>query len=224
MRRVSHTISSRFTDLQSYSSFPLFSDGWFDDVLNDGTELTWSVSDSACDGDIAVRKYWDIRTQNSGRPHGLVGCRCSDASIAVAMIAGLEEVPQVSPSSTSDKLSDTTKYPFFSRVISSEEPYALVSMLRSFGWSRVTILSTDTSYGKDQANEFRRLWLNKHNDSSGMWEGEVAYSHTILLNPNDTVNEAVCQTGRLLVCLRTTQLSIRESSCLLLTTSMHIIF
>ncbi len=163
--------------------------------MNDGTELTWSVADSACDGDIAVRKYWEIRTQNRGRPHGLVGCRCSDASIAVAMIAGLEEVPQVSPSSTSDKLSDTTKYPFFSRVISSEEPYALVSMLRSFGWSRVTILSTDTLYGKDQENEFRRLWLNKHNDSSGMWEGEVAYSHTILLNPNDTVNEASVKQG-----------------------------
>jgi hypothetical protein len=173
------------------SSFPIVvSDGWFDDVLNDGTELTWSISDSACDGDIAAREYWDIRTQNGGRPHGLVGCRCSSASIAVARIAGLEEVPQVSPSSTSGKLSDTAKYPFFSRVISSEESSALVSMLRSFGWNRVTILATDTAYGKDQANEFRRLWLKQHNDSSGMWKGEVAYSHTILLDPDGTVNEA----------------------------------
>lgn len=63
-------------------------------------------------------------------------------------------------------------------------------MFRSFGWSRVSILTTDTAYGKDQANEFRRLWLGKHTDSSGTWEGEVPHSHTILLNPNGTVNEA----------------------------------
>lgn len=166
-------------------------DGWHDNVLNDGTTLEWSVSDAACDATIAARQYWDIRTRNGGKkPHGVVGCRCSSASIAVATIAGLEEVPQVSPSSTSDKLSDTEKYPFFSRVISSEESFALVSLFRAFGWSRVTILTTDTSYGKDQANKFRSLWLGRHNDTSGMWEGEIPYSHTILLNPNGTVNEA----------------------------------
>jgi len=165
------------------------SDGWFDDVLDDGTVLEWTIADDDCDATTAARAYWDLRTQNGGKPHGIVGCRCSDASIAVARIAGLEEVPQISPSSTSPTLSNTEEFPFFFRVISAQETPALVSMLRSFGWSRVSILATNTQYARDYSTEFERLWVGRHKDSSGTWEGDVAYSHTISLDSDGSVNE-----------------------------------
>ena len=163
--------------------------GWHDDVLGDGTVLESAIANSACDDTTAARAYWDLRTQNDGPPHGVVGPRCSGSCIAVAQIAGLEQVTQVSPSSTSSKLSDKTKYPFFSRVVSAEETKGLVSMLRSFGWNRVTVLNTDTEYGNDLSTEFRSLWEGEHEDSSGTWKGEVAYSHAIKIDPDFSVNE-----------------------------------
>lgn len=165
------------------------SDGWFDDVFNDGTIIDWSVMNSACDATFAVRAYWDLRTQNVGKPHGIVGCRCSSASVAVARIAGLEQVPQNSPSSTSARLSNKEEFPFVFRVISAEETSATISMLRSFNWDRLTVLTTDTQYGKDQTTEIVEKWSGKHNDASGSWEGEIAYSHTITLNPDGSVND-----------------------------------
>lgn len=154
------------------------SDGWFDEVLNDGTVLEYEIADSACRATYAARAYWNLRTRHGGKPHGIVGCRCSSASIAVARIAGLEEVPQNSPTSTSARLSNTEEFPSFSRVISADATHALISMLRYFGWGRVTILATDTQYGKDQATEFRHLW-----------KGDIAFSHTITLNPDGSINE-----------------------------------
>ena len=61
-------------------------------------------------------------------------------------------------------------------------------MLRKFGWQRVTILATDTVYAKDTVNEFRRLWVGQHHDEDD-WTGEVAYSDTIRINEDGTVNQ-----------------------------------
>ena len=118
----------------------------------------------------------------------MIGCRCSGASIAVARIAGLEQVPQVSMGSTSKKLSDKEEFPFFSRVTSSLEANALISLLRHFDWDRVTILRTDTQYASDLSTEFERLWIGDHSDDTGAWTGSVPYSHTIVINENDEVN------------------------------------
>jgi hypothetical protein len=60
------------------------SDGWNDDILNDGTVLKWKVADTKCDGTAAARAYWDLRMENGGVPvHGIVGARCSGASITL---------------------------------------------------------------------------------------------------------------------------------------------
>jgi len=88
-------------------------DGWFDDLFLDGAQLVGRVSDAGCDPDIAVGEYWELQN-NWGRPlSGVVGCRCSGASMAVARVAGLQDVPQVSMASTSSKLSDSEKFPTF---------------------------------------------------------------------------------------------------------------
>ena len=54
-------------------------------------------------------------------------------------------------------------------------------MLHALKWQRVTILATDTTFSKDLVNEFRRLWVQER-------DGEVAYSDTIRINADGTVN------------------------------------
>lgn len=147
-------------------------DGWHDDVLLD-TEIRYSIGDAACDADKAVAAYWNLRPM-----HAVVGCRCSGASAAVARIAGLEGVPQISPVSTSSKLDN---YPLFSRTVAPDdergEVGAVRSMLQAFGWNRVHILSTDTPFAKDIATDFRKLW-----------QGEIASSATFTFTANGDID------------------------------------
>lgn len=167
-------------------------DGWQDDILVNGTYLEWDVKNTACDGTTASRAYWADRTDNNGvPPHGLVGCRCSAASISSARVAGLEGVPQVSPASTAKDLSDKSEYPFFARTVSSNlfETKAIVAMLRGFNWDRVSILQTDTVFSTGLSTSFQQLWTGKHIDKSGVWEGDIAYSHSIVINQDETVDE-----------------------------------
>jgi len=170
-------------------------DGWHDDIFMDpiegGTILDYSIEDSRCNGPAAAKAYWSLRDDGTP-PHGVVGCRCSSASAAVAQIAGLEGVTQISPVSTSAKLSDKGDFPFFSRLASPDnengEVGAMVSMLRHFGWSRVTLIGTDTQFAKDYALEFSKLWIGKHDDIE-TWEGEIAYSSTVILDLNGIVDD-----------------------------------
>jgi ABC-type branched-subunit amino acid transport system substrate-binding protein len=76
-------------------------DRMWDGILTDTTVEAVSV-DSGCDENRAARAYWSIR--GWGQPlHGIIGCRCSGASMAVARVAQLEQVPQMSFSSTSPR-------------------------------------------------------------------------------------------------------------------------
>lgn len=68
-------------------------------------------------------------------------------------------------------------------------------MLRHFGWDRVSILSTDTQFAKDFSTELQSLWVGMHNDDSGEWLGDLAYSHTVIINDNGTVNEDSVRQG-----------------------------
>lgn len=202
--------------------------------------IDYSVTNSACDEATASRAYWKTRTvstttstadktNSSGTPsllqlcrqrrrhlQGIVGARCSGASVAVARIAGLEHVPQISPASTSSRLSNADDFPYFNRVVAPDndrgEVGALVAVLRGFGWDRVTILATDTTFASDLANEFRNLWVGDHygqygednrdndhgyvfdDDNIGpreyYWRGSVAASPIVRLQADNTVDAA----------------------------------
>jgi Receptor family ligand binding region len=134
------------------------------------TVLYHAIANDNCDDTTASRAYWDLRHEtnnynttivkynttndrNSGilnqmtvpqRMHGIVGSRCSGASIAIARLAGLEEIPQVSPVSTSARLSNDDEFPYFSRLAAPDSTRgqvgALVALLNLFGWERVAAL------------------------------------------------------------------------------------
>jgi poly [ADP-ribose] polymerase 10/14/15 len=184
----------------------LYNEGFFDYEMNTGNqimsrreyELYYQLADSNCDETQVIRAYWDLRTKNGGRPmDGVVGARCSGASLSLATVTDVENVPQVSPSSTSTKLSDDYKYRTFSRVVAPEdengEAGAMVALLRAFGWDKVAILTTDRQFAKDWDTSLRRLFAGNQLDSSGTgqssWFGEVTYSDSIRLNSSGFVDE-----------------------------------
>lgn len=109
---VEHLLYTTFSMLNDHS------DGWFDDILDDGTSLTWNLRDSACDGTTAIRNYWGLREEFGGPPNAVVGCRCSESTQAVAMVGDLDHVPQISPSATLPVLSDKHAFPYFLRTAS----------------------------------------------------------------------------------------------------------
>ena len=162
--------------------------GWWNVILN-GTEIVSTIRDANCAEKKAVDEYWSLREW--GQPlHGVVGGRCSGASAAVARIAGLENVPQVSPSASSSRLSNADDYSSFFRLVAPDDSRgqvgALVTLLRSFDWDRVSVISTDTPYAKDLATQFGTAWVGYHNatgatDAERAWTGETPYAHTISL-------------------------------------------
>lgn len=154
--------------------------------------LKHDLKDSRCDESTAVQQYWALRTENGLQPpHGIIGARCSGASTSLARISGLEAVPQLSPSSNSAKLT-SGEFPFFSRLVAPNdergEVGAVVALLRSFEWDTVNTLVTDTQFAKDFVTEFQKKWVGVHNDESGNWFGNIAYSDQIRLTENDEVD------------------------------------
>ena len=158
-------------------------DGWYDDVLTDAT-LNYTMSDSACDPDVATRAYLNM-TRSGNAPDAIFGCRCSGASVAVARLAAVENIPMLSPASSSTKLSNKDEYPTFSRLFAPDDDTgqvgALISLLRSFGWDKISVINTDTQFTKDIALELSSAWKGEHfgNDP---FVGEIAYADTIKLD------------------------------------------
>ena len=160
------------------------SDGWYDDLLPNAT-LTYSLHNSSCDQDEAVQAYLNV-TRESTQLHGIIGCRCSGPSMAVARLCSLEDIPIVSPTATSGKLSDKEVYGMFSRLAAPDNEKgqvgALVALMRSLGWSRISIINTDTQYTRDIALELSSAWkrVRANKDPFGEpFQGEVAYTDTI---------------------------------------------
>ena len=92
--------------------------GW--DVLPPFQNMSVShqLENGACDETTAARQYWKLRTRNGHRPmHGLLGARCSGASMTLARLSGLERVPQLSPVSNAAQLSNDQEFPYFSRLV-----------------------------------------------------------------------------------------------------------
>lgn len=93
------------------------------DSSNNSNNLSLEVAleNSDCDETIAMRKYWKIRTelleQKKPPMHGIIGTRCSGASMSLARISSLENVPQLSPASNTVQLSNADEFPLFSRLV-----------------------------------------------------------------------------------------------------------
>lgn len=71
----------------------------------------------------------------------------------------LFKIPQISYASTAPELSDDRRYDFFSRVVppDSFQAQAMVDIIRAMGWSYVSTIASEGSYGEKGVEAFTQL-------------------------------------------------------------------
>ncbi|KAI8503835.1 glutamate receptor [Branchiostoma belcheri] len=72
-------------------------------------------------------------------------------------------IPQISYASTSEELSDKTRFQYFSRVVPSDsyQAQAMVDIVKSLGWTYVSTVASEGNYGEKGVEAFRRLATNE---------------------------------------------------------------
>ncbi|KAK2851547.1 hypothetical protein Q5P01_007823 [Channa striata] len=109
----------------------------------------------------------DVRCNNGEPPVfvkpekvvGVIGASASSVSIMVANILRLFQIPQISYASTAPELSDDRRYDFFSRVVppDSFQAQAMVDIIRALGWTYVSTVASEGSYGEKGVEAFTQL-------------------------------------------------------------------
>jgi ABC-type branched-subunit amino acid transport system substrate-binding protein len=158
-------------------------DGWYDDILND-TFIDHLISDPKFDASTSVDAFYRINRFWKGNVDVVIGPCCSAGALVTGMITNAKKIVQTTPTATSTELNDKSAYSLVSRLAAPSdengEVGAMVTMLQEFGWSRLSIISTDSEYSKDYVNEFKQKWK----------DNEIVTSEIVTLHDNDTVNEA----------------------------------
>ncbi|KAJ0000574.1 hypothetical protein NQD34_012416 [Periophthalmus magnuspinnatus] len=163
-------------------------------LANANLTLGLWIRDSCSDVSTALRATEDfIREERHWRRRpvmALVGAGQSEISIAVARQLTLQMIPQISYSSTASILSDKSRFPAFLRTIPNDEHQtgAMVSLISSFQWSWVGMVTTDGDYGLSALNNF--LWQTADRQICVAFKSVLPESVT-----NQNIHAAIRQTA-----------------------------
>ncbi|XP_040899422.1 G-protein coupled receptor family C group 6 member A [Toxotes jaculatrix] len=129
--------------------------------------LGYRILDSCSDVSTALRATADFiqqpdchagsNTSTSGQPvMAVIGATHSEISVAIARQLTLKMIPQISYASTAVILSDKSRFPAFMRTIPNDkhQTAAMVSLLSSYGWNWVGVVTTDGDYGRSALDHF----------------------------------------------------------------------
>ncbi|XP_068616570.1 G-protein coupled receptor family C group 6 member A [Brachionichthys hirsutus] len=129
--------------------------------------LGYWIQDSCSDVSTALRATTDFTQQVSCHERSntptcrqpvmaVIGATYSEISIAIARQLTLQMIPQISYSSTAVILSDKSRFPAFMRTIPNDkhQTAAMVSLLSTYGWNWVGIVTTDGNYGLSALENF----------------------------------------------------------------------
>ncbi|KAG8009726.1 G-protein coupled receptor family C group 6 member A [Nibea albiflora] len=123
--------------------------------------LGYQILDSCSDVSTALRATAHF-TQQASCPTcaqpviAVIGATHSELSIAIARQLTLKMIPQISYSSTTAILSDKSRFPAFMRTIPNDQHQtaAMASLLSTYGWNWVGIVTTDGNYGRSALDNF----------------------------------------------------------------------
>ena len=91
---------------------------------------------------------------------GVTGSLWSSITTAIAPLYGAERfhLPTISASS-SDELSDSQRFPYFLRLVPPDryQIQAIFDILKLYGWTSVSFVYTDDSYGRNALKAFKNL-------------------------------------------------------------------
>uniref|UniRef100_A0A8C4N2M1 Calcium-sensing receptor n=1 Tax=Eptatretus burgeri TaxID=7764 RepID=A0A8C4N2M1_EPTBU len=108
-------------------------------------------------GNFRENHLWGSPTCGGFNTLGVVGATGSSASMAVANLLSLFNVPQVSYASSSRLLSNRQQYQTFLRTVPSDDQQsaALADIVHHFGWTWIGVVSSDDEYGRPGIESFR---------------------------------------------------------------------
>ena len=121
------------------------------------------------------------KTPCTAAPHsfydvvGVIGADSSPSSIIMAKLLDIFQIPQISPSSTSDLLSNKNKYRFFMRLMPPDrlQIQAILQLLIHFNWTYVSTVYSNGGYGEEAVKDLHEL-ARKHGICIG---ASIAISH-----------------------------------------------
>uniref|UniRef100_A0A3B3BNN0 G-protein coupled receptors family 3 profile domain-containing protein n=1 Tax=Oryzias melastigma TaxID=30732 RepID=A0A3B3BNN0_ORYME len=133
-----------------------------------GIKLGYQIHDSCAAVPVAMQAafqlsngqdnvfYKDKNCSQSGRMVAVVGDSGSTQSIAISLIIGSFDIPQVSHFSTCACLSDKKQFPNFFRTIPSDafQAVALAKLVKHFGWTWIGAICSDSDYGNNGMASF----------------------------------------------------------------------
>ena len=93
---------------------------------------------------------------------GVIGTESSSTTLVVDQMYSIFHLPLLSYFATSDDLSDTSRFPYFLRVVppDSLQVQAIVDLLLYFNWNYVSFVYSDDSYGRNAVKRFKKLITN----------------------------------------------------------------
>ena len=148
---VGSSWSPRLGVYQALTELNNKSDGIADDLLP-SVRLAFAFRDSKCNSNTALAEMLDLsRSAFGGRGvQVVVGAGCSSASEVAARVAGIENVPIISPSAASPILSNGAALPYFLRTPPSDaiKSVGMVDVLKNLlDYNAVALVFTTDSYG-----------------------------------------------------------------------------
>ncbi|XP_069707069.1 G-protein coupled receptor family C group 6 member A isoform X4 [Phaenicophaeus curvirostris] len=90
------------------------------------------------------------------RVKAVAGASYSEVSMAVSRLLALQLIPQVSPSSSAEILSDKIRFPSFFRTIPSDfhQTRAMAHLISESGWNWIGVIATDDDNGRFALESF----------------------------------------------------------------------
>jgi ABC-type branched-subunit amino acid transport system substrate-binding protein len=117
--------------------------------------------DDQCDGAVAAAGAQKVvgSTLSRNMPIVMLGSYCSGSTIGAAPIyaAASPPIPMLASQATNVDLSNRVAYPYFLRNCLSDDfqAAAMLSFIKSFGWTRVACIYTQTVYGAGGCQSLR---------------------------------------------------------------------
>ena len=117
---------------------------------------------------------------------GVVGAALSSVSIPVASLLRLFKLPQISPSSTAESLSNKEEFEFFYRTVppDSGQVQVMYNLVKLFNWTYVSVIYTADVYGEGGFKGLQRVF--EEDNSSNIC---IANSISLALTANDSAYE-----------------------------------
>ena len=96
---------------------------------------------------------------------GVVGAALSSVSVPVASLLRLFKLPQISPSSTAESLSDKDQFDFFFRTVppDSGQVQVMYNLVKLFNWTYVSIIYTSDVYGESGFRGLQKVFEEDSN-------------------------------------------------------------